>query len=166
MSIATQTATLLMQAQLAQNSLRLLVRRTGLCTADSQGLPHDDGRYLIHRYRHGDEWQECQIPVEGWLSPFWKTVEEIGWHLTHKQRTGHESYTWVLAPMQILVAPGLPTKEELLGYVEKIRPMAGERAQRALAIALSGEVQQAGVDEAGKDRWQVAGSQTSLHRQH
>ncbi len=53
---------------------------------------------------------------------------------------------------------GVPTTADLLDYVEKVRPLAGDRAQRALDIAVSGKVTQLPVDESGNDRWQVKGS--------
>ncbi|MBX3053827.1 MAG: SWIM zinc finger family protein [Caldilineaceae bacterium] len=98
------------------------------------------------------------MSIDGWLSPFWKTLEEIGWRLLHKQRTSSVDYTWTLAPMKELSATGFPARTDLLPYVEKIRPLAGDRAQRGLELAISGKVQKVGVGDAGEDLWRVAAS--------
>jgi hypothetical protein len=57
------------------------------------------------------------------------------------------------------VTAAVPHEDELLGYAEKIHPLVGERAQRALALVVSGRVQRLAPTEDGHDCWEVKGSQ-------
>lgn len=156
--IATQTASLLIQATLAETRLHLKVSKSIPIVENAQGIVSDDGKYQVLQYRIRDTWESCSMSIDGWLSPFWKTLEEIGWRLVHKQRTSSVDYTWTLAPMKEVVATGFPTRNDLLPYVEKIRPLAGDRAQRGLELAISGKVQKVGVGDQGEDLWRVLAS--------
>lgn len=152
---------MLLYAARTKHSVSLYVRPTGL-PSTSQGIPVDDGLYHITGYVMGDEArQPYDYAIQGWLSPFWRAMEQSGWRVAARHKVTGGERRWSLARMDELLLPGLPTRDQLLDYVEKIRPLAGERAERALEIATSGKVHKLTPLSDGKDRWQVDGTETT-----
>lgn len=151
---------LLGYAARTHKSLKLYVRPLG---SYQGGIAVDDGRYIVTGYRvNGDGRQPCNLPINGWTAPFWRVMEENNWKVAHRQGTNGGEFVWQLHPMVEEKAFGVPTSEELLGYVDKMRPLAGERAGRALELAISGKIVHLPVADNGEDRWQVNGS----HNEH
>jgi len=152
---------LLHYAARTKHSVSLYVRPTG-CPSTSQGIPVDDGLYHITGYVMGDEArQPYDYAIQGWLSPFWRVMEQSGWRVAARHKASQGERRWSLARMDEVLLPGLPTRDQLLDYVEKMRPLAGERAERALEIATSGKVHKLTPLSDGKDRWQVDGTETT-----
>jgi hypothetical protein len=158
-----------MKTILAFHNLLIFATRTRktlklyLCSSGSRidsSIAVDDGHYEVVGYRlNQEERQSCQLSIEGWLAPFWRIMEADGWMVANKNRTGRGEIVWQLRHLETESRQGYPCQDELAGYVNKIRPLAGERAQRALEIAISGKVQHLKPDENGADCWQVSGSQ-------
>lgn len=146
---------LLHYAARTRHSVSLYVRPTNFPSI-SQGVPVDDGLYHITGYVLGNEpRQPYDFAIQGWLSPFWRVMEASGWRVASRHKISQGERRWTLARMEEVILPGLPTRDQLLDYVEKIRPLAGERAERALEIATSGKVHKLGPGLDGKDRWEV-----------
>lgn len=143
---------LLEYAGRTRHSTRLYVRPH----SDPGGMT-DDGIYSVTGVRLGNEArQEMAYCIEGWLSPFWRMLEKSGWRVAQRSKVASGERLWTLARMEEVRLPGLPTRDQLLGYVEKVRPLAGERAERALEIATSGKVHKLTPAADGRDRWEVA----------
>jgi len=146
---------LLHYAARTKRPVSLYVRATGY-PQSSQGIPVDDGLYAITGYTLGDEARQAyDYAVQGWLSPFWRVMEQSGWRVASRCKAVKGERRWTLARMDEVTLPGMPTREQLLDYVEKIRPLAGERAERGLEIATSGKVHKLLPALDGKDRWEV-----------
>ncbi len=151
---------LLHYAARTKHPVSLYVRPTG-CPSTSQGIPVDDGLYQVTGYVMGDEPRQAyDYTINGWLSPFWRVMEATGWRVASRHKAIQGERRWSLARMDELLLPGLPTRDQLLDYVEKIRPLAGERAERGLEIATSGKVHKLTPLSDGKDRWEVDGTET------
>jgi hypothetical protein len=158
---------LLTYAARTKKAVKLFVRPLGLLPSQSDSVTVDDDRYDLTGYRLGkEERQPCRVRIDGWLAPFWRVMEQSGWRIAYKHSLVSGEIVWTLASMQTMDDAGIPTKDALLKYVEKIRPLAGERAHRALEIAISGKVQRLAHTEDGHDSWEVRGSrdvyQTSI----
>jgi hypothetical protein len=150
---------LLTDAAREKRTVKFFLRPLSLLHSRSNGIHVDDGRYDLVGYRlDNEERQPAQVRIDGWLAPFWRAMEESGWRVAHKYRLANGEVVWSLARMQEQQAEGIPTRDDLLCYVEKIRPLAGERSQRALEIAISGKVQRLAPTEDGHDCWQVKGN--------
>ncbi|MBX2997117.1 MAG: SWIM zinc finger family protein [Caldilineaceae bacterium] len=147
---------LLGYAARTRKMLKLYVRPTGEYRG---GIAVDDGKYEVVGYRiNGEDRQPCALSIDGWTAPFWRVMEENSWKVAHRQGTNGGEFVWQLHPMVEDRVFGVPTAEELLGYVDKMRPLAGERAGRALELAISGKIAHLPVADNGEDRWQVDGS--------
>jgi hypothetical protein len=155
---------MLTDAAKARRAVKFFLRPLSLFQSRSNGIPVDDGRYNLVGYRlDNEERQPAQVRIDGWLAPFWRAMEETGWRVANKYKLVNGEVVWSLVPMEQTKNPGIPTREDLLSYVEKIRPMAGVRAQRALEIAISGKIQRLPLTENGHDCWQVLGSRGDIY---
>lgn len=158
---------LLQYAGRTRKQVQLYVRPIGLHIPNRQGIVTDDGLYVVTGYRlDRDKRQPAEIRINGWLDSFWRAMESAGWRIGAKHRLAQGEVLWTLTPMAAEHPSErmVPERDALLDYVERIRPMAGERAQRALEIATCGKARRLAPGQDGKDRWAVESSSTGSYQ--